>query len=358
MMNKQEKATLLIVDDVPTNLKVLLGYLHNLRFKLLVAEDGEDALAKASYAPPDLILLDVMMPRMDGFETCRRLKANPETRDIPVIFMTARTDTVDKITGFEIGAVDYITKPVQHEEVLARINTHLTMRNMQKTLEQQNKELNMFAHTIVHDLKEPLTAVSGLNELLTDQLAGLPEPATNLRDQTGYVRQMSNTVDALLLLISTRMRTVPLEAVNMGNAVAQTRGRLTYMIKKYQAEIIVPEYWPVVMGYMPWLVEIWASYISNGIKYGGKPPRLELGSTSEGNGAIRFWVHDNGPGLNSEEQSRLFAPQSPLGEKHSEGYGLGLTIVQRMMNKCGGEAGVESTPGEGSTFYFILPKVE
>ncbi|MCP4701154.1 MAG: EAL domain-containing protein [Gammaproteobacteria bacterium] len=151
---KTKKETLLVVDDVPTNLKVLLAYLHHLKFKVLIAEDGEDALEKVAYAKPGLILLDVMMPRMDGFETCRRLKANENTRNIPVIFMTALNDTVDKITGFQLGAVDYITKPFQQEEVLARITAHLKLRSLQQNLERKNLELEDQNKELLHIQQE------------------------------------------------------------------------------------------------------------------------------------------------------------------------------------------------------------
>jgi PAS domain S-box-containing protein len=136
-----EKGVILIVDDTPTNLEVLLDFLEDSGFKVLVAEDGESAIEGAEYSPPDLILLDVIMPGIDGFETCRRLKTNQATQDIPVIFMTALTETVDKVRGLSLGAVDYITKPLQHEEVLARINLHLSLQNLNKTLKEQNLRL-------------------------------------------------------------------------------------------------------------------------------------------------------------------------------------------------------------------------
>ncbi|HEY9819778.1 MAG TPA: response regulator [Candidatus Sericytochromatia bacterium] len=136
-----DNGVILIVDDTPTNLEVLLDFLEDSGFKVLVAEDGESAIEGAEYAPPDLILLDIIMPGIDGFETCRRLKTNQATQDIPVIFMTALTEAVDKVRGLSLGAVDYITKPLQHEEVLARIKLHLSLRNLNKTLTEQNARL-------------------------------------------------------------------------------------------------------------------------------------------------------------------------------------------------------------------------
>ncbi|HCF27401.1 MAG TPA: hypothetical protein DEV81_09425, partial [Cyanobacteria bacterium UBA11049] len=136
-----ERSAILIVDDIPANLEVLFNFLAGYGFKILVAEDGESAIEKAEYALPELILLDIIMPGIDGFETCRRLKANESTRDIPVIFLTALSETVDKVKGLQLGAVDYITKPLQHEEVLARVQTHLRLRNLTKQLQAQNLQL-------------------------------------------------------------------------------------------------------------------------------------------------------------------------------------------------------------------------
>jgi PAS domain S-box-containing protein len=140
-VNTTNKSVILIVDDTPTNLEMLFDFLGNSGFKVLIAEDGESAIERAEYAPPDLILLDVLMPGIDGFETCRRLKANELTKEIPVIFMTALSETVDKVRGLNLGAVDYVTKPLQHEEVLARINLHLSLQNLTKTLQEQNLRL-------------------------------------------------------------------------------------------------------------------------------------------------------------------------------------------------------------------------
>ncbi|MCH8295046.1 response regulator, partial [Candidatus Poribacteria bacterium] len=135
------QGTILIVDDVPANIGVLLNYLSQNGFKVLVARDGESAIEQAKFAKPDLILLDIRMPGIDGFETCRRLKADDETKAIPVIFMTALTETVDKVQGFNVGGVDYITKPFQNEEVLVRVTTHLTLRKLQRELQEANDRL-------------------------------------------------------------------------------------------------------------------------------------------------------------------------------------------------------------------------
>lgn len=140
-VDSTDKGIILIIDDTPTNLEILLDFLEDYGYKVVVSEDGESAIEMAEYAPPDLILLDIVMPGIDGFETCRRLKANQVTQDIPIIFMTALADNVDKVKGLKLGAVDYITKPLEHEEVLARINIHLRLQNLTKELIEQNVRL-------------------------------------------------------------------------------------------------------------------------------------------------------------------------------------------------------------------------
>lgn len=137
-LNPSGKGTILAVDDKLENLKVLIKYLEDSGFELMVAQSGEEAFKHIDSIVPDMILLDVLMPGIDGFETCRRLKENETTQDIPVIFMTALTETVDKVKGFEVGAVDYLTKPLQHEEVLARVKAHMTIREFQQQLQEQN----------------------------------------------------------------------------------------------------------------------------------------------------------------------------------------------------------------------------
>lgn len=212
--NNQNQSTLLIVDDIPSHLKALILYLQNLHFEIQLAHNGEEAIKQAAENRPDLILLDVLMPKMDGFETCRQLKILEETRTIPVIFMTALDDNVNKVKGFEVGGVDYITKPIHHEEVLARVTTHLNLRRLQHLLEQknvelqrQNQKLERVAHIIAYDLKESLlnqtNTVKRLSNFLADKyLARLPnmEPLaiSQLIEETST--EMLGVMDKLLLL--------------------------------------------------------------------------------------------------------------------------------------------------------------
>ncbi len=509
----ERSGSVLVVDDNPTNLNLLIDYLTAVHFEVYAAEEGQSALDLLAYIEPDIILLDVMMPEMNGFETCRRLKALPATREIPVIFMTALTDTASKVQGFEAGGVDYITKPVQYEEVLARLRTHLELSRLQRRfrdqnvqlereiaerkrteaelresqaylaaifdavhtgivlidtktrrikdanpatlrmigttrdrvvgqichrficpvaqkvcpildlglcadnterelltvqgkslpiiksavsitlgdreyllesfvniterkrteealrqyiheLEISNAELDAFAHTVAHDLKNPLTAMIGISGLLQARYTRLgPDDVEKRLDViTRAGHRMTNIINELLLLSSVRkMEEVEFSPLDMSVIIADARERIEYLVENAQAEVIAPKRWPVALGYTPWIEEVWANYISNAIKYGGQPekgvpPRIIVGSTEEaGKGTIRFWVRDNGIGLLPEQQAKLFMPFERLGQAHAEGHGLGLSIVRRIVEKLGGEVGVESEVGKGSTFFFTLP---
>lgn len=145
-LGSDKKGIILVVDDNPDNLELLFFFLSDSDFTVLVATNGKKALQMVEESQPDLILLDVMMPGIDGFELCRLLKANESSKDIPVIFMTALSETEDKVKGFNVGAVDYITKPVQEEVLKARITTHLTIRNLNRSLVEQNKRLQQEIH--------------------------------------------------------------------------------------------------------------------------------------------------------------------------------------------------------------------
>ena len=385
-----ESNSILIVDDNPTNLDVLFDCLDKTGFEVFVAEDGQSAIEQLNYTKPDLILLDVMMPGLDGFETCRRLKADPHAKHIPIIFMTALTETEDKVTGFKVGAVDYVTKPLQYEEVIARVNTHLTLRNLQQDLQQQNsrlqgeieqrkqtenklqqktlelrtrnEDLDAFARTVAHDLKAPLNVILGFAQIIQVRnkqgrdISGKQAEYLQAILQSAY--QMNNITDELLLLARLRHTEVKIVPLDMATIVARSQERLMYMIEEHQAEVVVPSTWPVTVGYASWIEHVWVNYLSNALKYGGRPPRVELGAEVLPDQKICFWIRDNGGGLTADEQTQLFAEFTQLKQARPDGQGLGLSIVKRIITKLGGEVGVRSCPGQGSTFYFTLPQTE
>lgn len=352
-------ATILVVDDQAANLGVLFHALEQVGYTVRVANSGEAALASAGRSVPDLILLDVMMPDLDGFATCRRLKATPGAAEVPIIFLTALADPVNEVAGLQLGAVDYITKPVQIETALARIQTHLTLRRLQRTLQQRNAELDAYARTVAHDLKNPLTSILAAAQMLLVQRdvatrAELDSYA-NLIVRAG--QRANTTINELLALAGVRRTSVTLMQLKMDTIVAQARDRLSMLIADAGAELSTPEQWPAAIGHGPWVELVWSNLISNGLKYGGRPPRLALGTTAQADGMVRFWVRDNGPGLSPDDRARLFTEWTRLGDDLEPGHGLGLSIVRRIVERLGGAVGVESEPGRGSTFSFTLPGV-
>jgi signal transduction histidine kinase/DNA-binding response OmpR family regulator len=247
-----------------------------------------------------------------------------------------------------------------------------TLRRRTVELEARNEELDAFAHTVAHDLKNPVSTVMGFAEALETLFSDLSKEQLEeyLHVMTQNARKMNNIIDELLLLARVRkVEDIALAPLDMHSIVNDAQERIAYLVEQYQAKIITPEVWPTVLSYGPWIEEVWVNYLSNAIRYGGKPPRVELGfdvsapqpgsttpqTESTAPLTLRFWVRDNGMGLTDEEQSRLFTPFTRLDQVRVKGHGLGLSIVRRIVEKLGGQVGVESQAGHGSVFNFTLP---
>ncbi|MGF1504486.1 MAG: histidine kinase N-terminal 7TM domain-containing protein [Anaerolineae bacterium] len=218
------------------------------------------------------------------------------------------------------------------------------------------KELDAYAHTVAHDLKTPLSVIAGYASVIKGNEA-LPQNLLHAADAVERnSRRLSSIVDDLLLLASVRseaeIKTGPLDTAAI---VTQALERVKTLSTEHGAVVTLPKSWPTALGHPGWVEEIWVNYLSNAIKYGGKPPRIELGAENGADGTVRFWVRDNGKGLTVTEQAKLFREFSRLNEEHGDGHGLGLSIVERIVRRLEGEVGVESEPGKGSRFYFTLP---
>jgi signal transduction histidine kinase len=358
------QGTILIVDDALPNLRLLSLMLTERGYKVRAVRNGARALEAVQANPPDLILLDIMMPGMNGYEVCERLKADEQTSDIPIVFLSALGAAEDKVKAFTVGGVDYITKPFRVEEVLARVETHMALRNLQRSLQQKVAELDAFAHTIAHDLKNTLNNIWWPAEILgefavegdagSDVIIPKAELQWAIQQIRRSTQKMNSVIESLLLLARARKQDVEIVPLDMAAIMHDVQHRLAGVIQEYQAEITWPENWIAAKGYDPWVEQVWTNYISNAIKYGGRPPRVEVGITDQGDGTVRFWVRDNGPGLSLEEQTRLFTPFERLHQDRAEGHGLGLSIVQHIVEKLGGQVGVESQKGQGSVFWFTL----
>jgi len=218
------------------------------------------------------------------------------------------------------------------------------------------EDLDAFAHTVSHDLRSPITGITGFAELLlADETAMLTE---SQRESLSYIlqsgRKMVRIIEELMLLAGVRRQTVTPQAIEMAAVLGEVKLRLRPALAEAGVELVEPESWPRALGHAPWVEEAWANYISNAIKYGGRPPRIAVGADALPDGTVRFWVRDNGPGVPAERVPTLFVEhaQSSAGAR---GHGLGLGIVRRIMERLNGTVGYEPAPGGGSIFSFTLP---
>jgi len=241
------------------------------------------------------------------------------------------------------------------EEMLQQRNRELAALNTE--LQARNEELDAFAHTVAHDLQNPLAIITGLAEEVEKGYATFSEEELQryLQTMSRNGRKMSNIIEGLLLLAGVRKAEVERQPLDMAGVVAEAWMRLVDLAREHQAEIILPPTWPVARGHAPWVEEVWVNYLSNAIKYGGQPPRVEVGAQVQADGTVRFWVRDNGDGIAPETLGRLFTPFTRLNQVRARGHGLGLSIVRRIVEKLGGQVGAESQVGQGSTFFFTLP---
>jgi signal transduction histidine kinase len=245
------------------------------------------------------------------------------------------------------------------EDVIQRQVDDLSQLNT--SLLSQNESLNSFSHSVAHDLQNPLSILVGYAEMLAKYDDANRDNTFNesIEAILENARRLDSIIKEFLLLAEVRqLEQVDIEPLNMESIVAETCARLSNMLDEYDVELVLPAEWPTALGYRPWVEEIWFNYANNAIKYGGNQPLLELGAEEQGVDTVRFWVRDNGEGIELQDQKRLFTPFTKLNPRRAKGHGLGLSIVQRIATKLGGQVGVESEPGKGSLFWFTLPAVK
>ena len=317
-----------------------------------VAQNGKTA--RVSRAPQDLRFF----PGVDaqtGFRTLSLLAVPLRVQDAVIGAM----EVVNKLKGEFDEHDQALLEMLANAAAIAIDNARLVeaLRRSNAELEARNQDLDAFAHTVAHDLKNPMGLIVGFAELLQRGPDDLPEDEQQRAVRTigQSARKINNIIDELLLLAEVRQVDVRTAPLDMASIVTGAQRRLGDMIEKHQAEISLPPAWPRALGYAPWVEEVWANYMSNAIKYGGQPPRVELGADWQSDGTVRFWVRDNGQGIAPEDQARLFTPFTRLDQVRARGHGLGLSIVRRIVEKLGGQVGVESGIDQGSLFYFTLP---
>lgn len=407
---KEHKGTILIVDDNTTNLGVLFDYLKDSGFRVLVAQTGEAALELTDEVLPDIILLDVLMPGLNGFETCERLKQDDRKKDVPIIFMTAVTDTVDKIKGFDLGAVDYITKPIQHEEVLARVNTHLSLKNLQEHLRKKNEELaavnrnleNLVAEKtrqlvmqekeavigrliqgIVHNLKTPLAVIQNSNLVIQKKfkktvteplLAAIEERDAQILKSVGLDTEMVQKAHAQIMMIVNNLMTKSrmdqqkeFTNINVNDLLKQEFDFLKanpQFKHKTDKELKLDEsITPVPLIYSN-VAQVVENLINNALDAMWQSEKKQLVISSRQDDAhIYIDIQDSGSGIPADKLERIFDPfftTKPARGEEKEGEptgtGLGLHTCLELLKPFNGEIRVDSEVGKGSTFTVVLPR--
>jgi len=387
----QPQADLLIVDDTPDNLRLLSQMLLEEGYRVRKAINGQRALQAVEAEPPDLILLDIMMPELDGYQVAKRLKDAPKTRGIPIVFLSALNETMDKVLAFDIGGVDYITKPFQVQEVLARVRTQLTVRRQQKQLVAQNEQLQreiqerkkvesalrVYIHAMSHDLRNPVT---GMLMVLQNLLKKRPEADAEMPVPPSILKRMANSCDRQLALINSLVQTsdIELQGITLNPEPLQLHQfaqKLALewepLLNKEKAKLDnkIPENLPQVNADPNQLWRVFDNLFSNAIKY--NPPGITIAllgevisetdpQTDTPTEYVRCTVTDDGVGMNEEEIEGLFELYQ-RGRKvgNIQGLGLGLYLCRQIVNAHGGNIGAMrggiAHPNKGAKFWFTLP---
>lgn len=387
----QPQADLLIVDDTPDNLRLLSQMLLEEGYRVRKAINGQRALQAVEAEPPDLILLDIMMPELDGYQVAKRLKDAPKTRGIPIVFLSALNETMDKVLAFDIGGVDYITKPFQVQEVLARVRTQLTVRRQQKQLVAQNEQLQreiqerkkvesalrVYIHAMSHDLRNPVT---GMLMVLQNLLKKRPEADAEMPVPPSILKRMANSCDRQLALINSLVQTsdIELQGITLNPEPLQLHQFAQKLVlewepllnkEKAKLDNKIPETLPKVNADPNQLWRVFDNLFSNAIKY--NPPGITIAllgevisetdpQTDTPTEYVRCTVTDDGVGMNEEEIEGLFELYQ-RGRKvgNIQGLGLGLYLCRQIVNAHGGKIGAMrggiAHPNKGATFWFTLP---
>ncbi len=380
-MTNDHRATLLIVDDSTTNLAVLDTLLRPW-YQIRAANSGERALRAAqSSPPPDLILLDVMMPDMDGHEVLARLLENPQTRDIPVIFVTVLDDDLDEERGLTLGAVDYITKPIKPAIALARVATQLELKQardrlagqnawleaevarrmieittVNRDLQRANTDLQRFAEVTAHHLQEPARRMAIYAGYLTTLLQGRIDDS-EIQLSLDFIGQQAHRLKNLLRDVERYLAAdQPRDEVKKtdpGRVIARLLERLSEDITQVGATVTLGHL-PSAEIDAPRLSDLFEVVLENALQHGasGSPLRIAIDGERQGS-LVRYQISDNGPGIDAEYREQVFRVFERL-TTQGTGTGIGLAILRRIVESRGGRAWIEEAPGGGCRVLFEL----
>ncbi len=356
---------ILVVDDTQTNREVMARILSRKKYQYKSVASGEEALVSVAQRLPDLILLDISMPGMDGFEVCEHLKADERTRDIPVMFISALDETEDKVRAFQVGGVDYITKPFKIEEVLARVETQITLAMQRREIIALSELKDQLIRTVSHDLKNPLHVIMGYAALLMDGGYTASDD-----DVSSMSKHIYNSAERMYTLITNLLELSHLEAgsdlqlspLSLSNLCMDMMPEFEMSANAKQQTLTVelPPHDVIIHGDSMRLGQVLSNLVINAIKYTPQKGHVRL-TVSQDNQNVYVCVEDNGFGIPKEAIPQLFNKfyrVNTVEHRSVEGTGLGLSIVKAIVEQHRGRIWVESELNKGSKFTFSLPVLQ
>jgi two-component system sensor histidine kinase/response regulator len=357
-------ARILVADDQPANLQVVGAILGKLGHEIIPASDGLTALRRIALRPPDLVLLDLLMPDIDGCEVCRRMQENPDWKDIPVIFLSAADDKDFIVRALESGGVDYLTKPFNQAELVSRVRTQLALKQARDRLKQLAEDKDELLGILAHDLKSHLGGMQMSAQLLHDRLTRRPDPdprclqmAENIEHTSGQL--VGFVKEFLANAAADHVINLKLVTINLADAAAQAVRQYEETARRKRLEIVTD--WTLagtaVLADMSALGQVLDNLLSNALKFSspGKKITVRIRPVDR---FVDCRIEDQGPGFTDDDKARMFRRYVRLSARPTGGEpstGLGLSIVRKLVEAMRGELAFESSPGAGATFIVRLP---
>lgn len=358
-------ARILVVDDQPANIQIVGAALGKLGHEIIPASDGPTALRRLALRPPDLILLDLLMPEMDGCEVCRRIRMNPEWKDIPVIFLSAADDKDFIVRALESGGVDYITKPFNQAELISRVRTQLALKSASDRLKQLAEDKDELLGILAHDLKNHLGGMQMSAQLLSDRVA----KAANADTRTAQLAEnIAHSSGQLLAFVKEFLANAAADhGVSIKPATFNLSDAAAAAIQQYQEaarrkQIIIEANLPgedtAVRADVTAVDQVLDNLLSNALKFSPPGKRIFITVTSDPT-HVECRIQDQGPGFTPEDKARMFRRYARLSARPTGGEpstGLGLSIVRKLVRAMDGELTCDCVPGRGATFNVRLPR--
>lgn len=355
---------LLVVDDQELNIQVIGAALGQLGFEILPATGGAQAFQRLAVRRPDLILLDLLMPDIDGFEVCRRIRENVDWAEIPIIFLSSADDKGLIVRALESGGVDYITKPFNHAELVTRVRTHLALKKARDELKQLAEDRDELLGILTHDLKNHLGGMDMSAQLLRDRTEAMADPKLRL-----MAENISHSSSQMLAFVKEFLANasadhglnLKTEPVNLSAAAARAVQQHQEAAKGKQLvfKVVLPPNGVLVQADGAALNQVLDNLLSNAIKFSPPGKQIRLTVCPPGARYVECQVQDEGPGFSENDKVRMFRRYGRLSARPTGGEpstGLGLSIVKKLVLAMHGELACESTPGNGATFAFRLPR--